>query len=200
MEPNIIKHRKEGRSRETLFRVAYQHQGQLLQIADYKANLIISVSTMIISGIVATIGFGIIYSKGQEEKFAQEVGYLHQYGYMLAAPAIVIVIACLLALINAIQAARPKFLNPNSNKQHDNRSSLLFFRSIADHSQLDYLTRMKDLLDNEEDIFEQMTIDLYNQGVVLKKKYDLLRNAYTILMYGFVASVIAFLLMLITAW
>ena len=186
MEPNVIKHRKEGRSRETLFRVAYQHQGQLLQIADYKANLIISVSTMIISGIVALIGFGIIYSKGQE------------YGYVLSAPALVIVIACLIALINAIQAARPKFLSPNSNKQHDNRSSLLFFRSIADHSQVDYLARMKDLLDNEEDIYEQMTIDLYNQGVVLKKKYDLLRNAYTVMMYGFVASVIAFLVMFIT--
>ncbi|HZV44711.1 MAG TPA: Pycsar system effector family protein [Saprospiraceae bacterium] len=185
MDEHSLKHKKEGRSRETLFRVAYQHQGQMIQVADYKANLIISISTMIISGIIALIGFG--FASGTGEK----------YGYLLAVPVIVIVLSCVIALVFAIQAARPKFVYPNSRIKTENRSSLLFFRSIATYSQTEYLDRMKELLENEDEIYEQMTIDLYNQGIVLKRKYDLLRTAYTVLMYGFVASVIAFLVMMV---
>ncbi len=188
MDQEKGKPRKEGRSRETLFRVAYQHQGQLIQMADYKANLIISISTMIISGIIALIGFG----------FASGTGV--KYQYLLAAPVIVIVLACLIALIYAIQAAKPKFVYPHISKISENRSSLLFFRSIASFTQKEYISRMKSLLESEEEIFEQMTIDLYNQGIVLKRKYNLLRNAYTIFMLGFVASVIAFLVMLAVEW
>jgi len=186
MEPNYIKHKKEGRSRETLFRVAYQHQGQLLQLADYKASLIISISTLIISGIVAIVGFNMAYGKGED------------YIFILAAPAVVIVVACLLTLVFAIQAAKPKFIFTHTHSHDDNKSSLLFFRSMASHPQKEYLERMKELLEDDDQIYEQMTLDLYNQGVVLKRKYDLLRNAYTVLMLGFVASVLAFLVMLLT--
>lgn len=185
MEPNYTKHKKEGRSKETLFRVAYQHQGQLIQVADYKANLIISISTMIISGIIALIGFG--FTSGTGEK----------YGYVIAVPVVVIVVACLGALVYAIRAAKPKFIFSRPDADPNHRSSLLFFRSIASHTQTAYIEKMKDLLDDEDQIYEQMTIDLYNQGVVLKHKYDLLRIAYTILMVGFVASVFAFLVMLV---
>ena len=184
MDEKKEKPKKESRARETLFRVAYQHQGQLIQLADYKANLIISIGATIISGIVALVGFG----------FASNM--VEKYRYLLIAPAVVIVLACLAALIYAIQAAKPKFVYTHTTKNSDNRSSILFFRSIASFSQKDYIVRMKDLLDNEDDIFEQMTIDLYNQGIVLKRKYDLLRNAYSVLMIGFVASVVAFLVML----
>jgi len=182
------RHKKEGRSRETLFRVAYQHQGQLIQLADYKANLIISISATIISGIVALIGF----------RFAS--GIVEKYGFILAVPVGIIALACLIALIYAILAARPKFVSTHESKTNHNKSSVLFFRSIASFTQQDYLARMKVLLENEDDIYEQMTIDLYNQGIVLKRKYDLLRNAYTVLMVGFVMSVAALLVMLIVEY
>lgn len=180
------KHKKQGRAKETLFRVTYQHQGQLIQVADYKANLIISISTMIISAIIALIGFGLASGRGME------------YQSLFILPVIVIILACLVALIFAIQAARPKilFFKPTTNT--DKRSSLLFFRTIASHNQGEYIAKMKELLKNEEDIFEQMTIDLYNQGVVLKRKYDLLKYAYTVIMLGFIGSVAAFLIMLVT--
>ena len=62
----------------------------------------------------------------------------------------------------------------------------------------DYIERMKEMLKDEEEIFEQMTIDLYNQGVVLKRKYDLLKYAYLVIMLGFIGSVASFLVVLIT--
>jgi hypothetical protein len=99
-------------------------------------------------------------------------------------------------LIYSIQAAKPKFVS--QGVREGGRSSLLFFGMIAQYSQLDYLTRMKSLLEDEDEVFEHMTIDLYNQGVVLKLKYDLLRKAYQVLLVGFVLSTILFILSI--AW
>ena len=47
------KEKKANRGRETLFRSAYQNQSNLIQLADNKANIIISINTMIISSIIA---------------------------------------------------------------------------------------------------------------------------------------------------
>ena len=169
-----------------MFRVTYQHQGQLIQVADYKANLIISISTMIISAIIALIGFGFASGRGKE------------ISYLLFTPFVIIMLACLVALIFAIQAARPKILFFKQNSPNDKRSSLLFFRTIASHDQPEYLKHMRELLKNEDEIFEQMTIDLYNQGIVLKRKYDQLKYAYAVIMLGFIGSVVSFIILLLT--
>ena len=92
------KYKQGSRGRETLFRVTYSHQSKLIQIADYKANIIISVSTMIISGVVAIAGYGAVTDK---------VG---DYGMNLVIPVLLILLTCLLSLIFAIQAARPKLI------------------------------------------------------------------------------------------
>jgi hypothetical protein len=61
----------------------------------------------------------------------------------------------------------------------------------------EYLDEMDDLLKSREMIYKNMTIDIYNQGKVLKRKYHLLSIAYLIFMYGFVFSVLTFLLLFI---
>jgi hypothetical protein len=48
-------------------------------------------------------------------------------------------------------------------------------------------------LDSGEDLYEHMTIDIYNQGLILKRKYNLLVYAYQIFMFGFIFSVLVFL-------
>jgi hypothetical protein len=173
---------KKGRTKETLFRVTYRHQGHLIQIADYKANMIISICTMIISAIIAVIGYGVVTGKGEI------------YVPILIAPVLLIIFSCLISLIFAILAARPKFVSIGRDKKNDAKSSLLFFDVIARHTQAEYLQKMKDLLTNDEEVFEQMSMDVYNQGLVLYKKYNLLRNAYMVLLVGFVASVLLFLI------
>lgn len=52
---------------------------------------------------------------------------------------------------------------------------------------------MKALLEAGNEMYEHMTIDIYNQGLILKRKYNLLVYAYQTLMYGFVISVVLFL-------
>lgn len=52
---------------------------------------------------------------------------------------------------------------------------------------------MENLLDSGNEVYEHMTIDLYNQGLVLKRKYNLLVYAYQVFMFGFILSVLIFL-------
>lgn len=173
--------KKQGRARETLFRVAYQQQGHLIQVADYKANMIISICTMIISAIIAIIGYGVVTGRGES------------YVPLLIAPVLMIVLSCLISLIIAIRAASPKFISGKNEPGVEHRSSLLYFGVIADLDQQEYVGKMKAMLSDEDVIFEQMTLDIYNQGIVLRKKYNLLRDAYHVLLFGFVLSVTVFL-------
>ena len=185
MEQVETKTKQAERGRETLFRVAYQHQSKLIQIADYKANMNISLSTMVISGIIAITGYGAV------------AGKIENFNSSLFIPIAGIVLACLLALVFAIQAARPKLIMSANTQDPGKKSSLLFFGVIAGYTQDQYLQQMKALLASENEVYEHMTIDLYNQGKILKRKYNLLMYSYQVLMYGFVFNVLLFLSLLI---
>ena len=186
-EPTEIKEVKEPRNkqtergRETLFRVTYNHQSKLIQIADYKANIIITVSTMIISAIIAIVGYSSVS------------GSLGHFDSIYIVPVVMIVLSSLISLVFAIQAARPKLITSKKWEETGQKSSLLFFGVIAGYAQQVYLDKMKALLDAGEEMYEHMTIDIYYQGLILKRKYNLLVFAYQSLMWGFVVSVLIFL-------
>jgi len=178
------KKKKADRGRETLFRATYQNQSNLIQMADNKANIIISINTMIISSIIAITGYGAV------------AGKLSTYGNQVLIPIVLIILSCLVSVIFAIQAARPKLIKAKNEGGEMQKSSLLFFGVIASYSQQTYLDEIKNLLNSENDLYEHMTIDLYNQGLILKRKYNLLVYAYQVFMFGFIFSVLVFLLFL----
>ena len=107
-----------------------------------------------------------------------------------------IILSCLVSVIFAIQAARPKLIKAKTEGGEMQKSSLLFFGVIASYPQQTYLDEIRNLLNSENDLYEHMTIDLYNQGLILKRKYNLLVYAYQVFMFGFIFSVLVFLLFL----
>ncbi len=185
MEPTQPNSKQHERGKATLFRVTYNHQRKLIQIADYKANMIITVSAMIISAIVAIVGYGVV------------AGAIGEYSTKFIVPISLIVLSSLIALVLAIQAARPKLIKAQDWEASGQKSSLLFFGVISGYSQQAYLEKMKTMLAAGEEMYEHMTIDIYYQGLILKRKYNLLVYAYQVLMYGFVISVLIFLAYLI---
>jgi len=178
------KEKKGDRGRETLFRVSLQNQSNLIQMADNKANIIISINTMIISSIIAITGYGAV------------AGKLNTYDNQVIIPIVLIILSCLISVIFAIQAARPKLIKAKAEGGEMQKSSLLFFGVISGYKQQDYLNEMNKLLNSGNDLYEHMTIDLYNQGLILKRKYNLLVYAYQVFMFGFIFSVLIFLLFL----
>ncbi len=175
------KNKKAERGRETLFRATYQNQSGLIQMADNKANIIISINTMIISSIIAITGYGAV------------AGKIDNYGPQMLIPIVLIILSCLISVIFAIQAARPKLIKAKNVGGTMQKSSLLFFGVIANYTQQAYLDEIRKLLESGNDLYEHMTIDLYNQGLILKRKYNLLVYAYQVFMFGFIFSVLVFL-------
>ena len=71
--------------------------------------------------------------------------------------------------------------------------SLLFFGNFYKKTLDDYLKDMTSLLSSRDAIYEHLTIDIYNQGKILSRKYKLLGNSYSIFMFGISLCVIAYL-------
>jgi hypothetical protein len=183
-DPSENKRNKSNRERETLFRCAYKNQTNLRQIIDNKANIIISINTLFLSSIIAISGFGIITEHMDLQSFN-------------AIPLIIIVLSSLASAILAILSAMPKLIKQKNLSDPVRKQSLIFFGEIVGYSQKEYTAKMEDLLKSKKEIYEHMIIDIYNQGLVLKNKYNLLSYAYKVLMYGFAFGVIGFLILLI---
>ncbi|WP_332910402.1 hypothetical protein [Algoriphagus boritolerans] len=62
MEEPILEKKKEKdkteRERQTFYRVTFKNNCNLLQIADNKANIIISINALVISSTIAILGYG----------------------------------------------------------------------------------------------------------------------------------------------
>ena len=53
---------------------------------------------------------------------------------------------------------------------------------------------MNEIINDKNYVYESLTKDLYLLGVVLNRKYRLLRLTYTIFMTGIIVSVISFVI------
>jgi len=179
--------KKVGRGRDTMFKVIYSNQISLTQMADTKANIIIGINTMIISSIVAITGYGLLS------------GFVKDQDSLFILPVVMIVLTSLGSVVYAVQATRPKFVNLISKPGTGSRSSIFFFGIIASFTQDEYLKEVDRVFDSQEAVYRQMTIDVHNQGIILRRKYNLLSYAYRIFLYGFVTSVLLFLVVLGTS-
>lgn len=57
----------------------------------------------------------------------------------------------------------------------------------------EYQDGMLKMMDDHEFLYGSLIRDVYAQGVVLGRKYRLLRIAYSVFMFGIVAAVLAFI-------
>ncbi len=186
-EIEIDEKKSGGRGKETLFRVTYQNQINLIRIADNKAHLIISITSIIISVIVAITGLG----RGI-------AGTIDMSNIRLMVPALLIMVTCLISVTFAIRATMPYVRRPTGKEANAlGSSSLLFFANISEKTIEDYMSQMKHLLTSRKSIHENMIVDIYNQAKVLSRKYYLLRISYLAFMYGIIAGVVIFLLLMI---
>ena len=176
-----------GSSPETMFLVTFQNQINLIHIADNKANMIISINSIIISIIVSVTGLG---------AFSQSFELTKKF---ILFPVAFIIITSLISVVCAIQAAKPSVKKPVTNNKSGilEKTSLLFFANISNRTMDEYIQQMDKVLASRATIKEHMVIDIFNQGKVLSRKYALLNIAYQIFMYGFIFSVVTFLVMLL---
>lgn len=177
------KNEKEPKSErviDTMFRTTLNNHNNLSGLVDNKANILLSVNAIIISVSLTTI-IPKLDNPSNEH---------------LIIPTLILVISSVIAITFAILATRPRISNGSFNKKEveEKKVNLLFFGNFYKMPYEDYNWAMRELIKDKEYLYNSMIKDLYNLGVVLEKKYRLLRIAYTVFMFGIIISVIAFLI------
>jgi predicted metal-dependent HD superfamily phosphohydrolase len=170
------KQQKSDRSIVAMFRIMSENHVNLSSMADSKANIMISINTIVISILVSVL-----------------LGKLQFYPQYII-PTIILMLVCLGAIVFSILATRPN-ISGGTFSQDDIREkkiNLLFFGNFYNMSLPDYDWAMREMMQDKEYLYGNMIKDIYFLGVVLARKYKLLRIAYNIFMFGLIAAIVAF--------
>ena len=172
---------KPDRGVETLFRTTSHNHLLLSQMADNKANILITINSIILSILVS-----VLVRKVDENP-------------MLIIPAVMIVTVCLTTTVFAILSTRPNVSEGKFSRDEvkGKKINLLFFGNFHGMSIDEYEWSMKEMMKDSDYLYGSLIKDIYYLGKVLGKKYKFLRIAYNIFMFGFVLSILAFTLVFI---
>lgn len=192
---NIVKARKVttrtktgkdlGRGIDTLYRANYRNHINLSAIADGKANMMISINTIMISVIVTLSGASLSVSKS----------YIIE-NLRFTVPILILLVGALSSVVFAVLSARPKVTSKEEvdlEKVNRNEVSLLYFGNFLGIPKKRFMQYLNDLKSDQERLYDSMSMDLYNLGQVLKEKYRLLTISYNIFMTGLTLTVVAFI-------
>jgi predicted metal-dependent HD superfamily phosphohydrolase len=167
-----------GRGVETMYRTTYRTHVNLSSIADNKANFMLTINAVVISFVVTNL-----VPQTRDESW-------------LIFPTIILLTVCLIALVFAIMATRPKVTEGLVTRADIDarRTNLLFFGNFYRMELDDFHWGMTEMIKDPDFLYSSMTRDLYFLGIVLAKKYRLLRICYGVFMYGIILSVLAFVI------
>jgi len=169
---------KTERGVVAMFRIMSESHNNLSQMADSKANIMISVNTIVISIMVSVL-----------------LGKLQFYPEFII-PTVILVGVCLTAVVFAILATRPNISGGTFTRDdiQNKQINLLFFGNFYNMHLADYDWAMKEMMKDKDYLYGSMIKDIYFLGVVLARKYKFLRWSYSIFMYGLIAAILAFAL------
>ena len=168
--------KRPSRGIETMFRISSNNHQALSQMADSKAHIMITVNSIIISVLLS-----VLFRNLDKE--------IH-----LAFPVAILLIVNVITIVFSILATRPnipsgKFSTEDLTEQ---RVNLLFFGNFYKMQLNDFSEGMTRLMEDRNFLYSSLIKNLHQQGLVLGKKYRLLRISYNVFMYGLVLSLLAF--------
>jgi len=174
------KDERPDRGIETMFRVTLKNHIKLSDIADTKANILLSVSAIILS-----IALSSLFPKLDKPS-----------NYYLIYPTLIFLFITVVTMIFSILSTRPKVTSGEFTQEDivKKKVNLLFFGNFHKMSLEDFQDGMQEIMKDRDYLYKSLMKDLYFLGLVLEKKYRLLRIAYTIFMVGIVISVVAFVI------
>ncbi len=163
---------------ETMFRITSANNQRLSDMADNKSHIMITTTSIIISVLLS-----VLLRKLEDNS-------------NLIIPTILLLSVCVITMVFSILATRPKLPHGTFTQQDitNKTVNLLFFGNFYRMTYEDYHSGMQAVMNDREFLYGSLTKDVYSQGVVLGKKYRLLRIAYDVFMFGIVASVVSFVI------
>jgi predicted metal-dependent HD superfamily phosphohydrolase len=180
-EPKLLSKKDKKRPDkgiETMFRITSTNNQRLSDMADNKAQLLITVNSIILSLIIS-----LVLRKLEDNAF-------------LIIPTFILLMVSLSCIIFSILATRPSIPDGlfSQNDIERKKVNLLFFGNFYKMALSDYSKGMITVMNDQEFLYGTLINDVYSQGVVLGRKYKLIRIAYNIFMFGLIAAVLAYII------
>ena len=166
-------HIQEPRAQlDHLFRQTRMNLVVYSQMADTKANILLSISSVLLSISLTQIA---------DPRFTASITVL--VGFLL--------ITIFLALMTVIPRVHGLLYKKHS--VHDPRNSPLFFGDYVDIPYEEYAKDMEEIMNDSDRIYEVMVKEIYNAGVYLvKNKYLYIRAGYMFFFVGLIISTLIF--------
>ncbi|ARV07558.1 phosphohydrolase [Polaribacter sp. SA4-10] len=163
---------------ETMFRIALKNHMTLSNIADTKANILLSVNAIIVSLALSNL-------------LPKLDNPSNSY---LIIPTVIFIIFTVASIILSILATRPNVTEGKFTKEDvaNKKVNLLFFGNFHQMKLNDFEWGISEMMQDRDYLYGSLTKDLYFLGLVLNRKYKILRVTYTVFMIGIIVSVLAF--------
>jgi len=180
-EPKEKRDKQVERGIETMFRNTLRTHVEFSGMADNKANIMISVNTLLLTAIIAVLARKLDSNPH------------------LIIPTIIITCVSLITLIFGVLVTRPKITSGTFTVEDikQRRANLLFFGNFYKMDLENFHWGMNELMKDKEYLYGSMIKDFYFLGQVLGQKYKYLRICYNFFMYGLIISILAFALAVI---
>lgn len=158
------------------FRVMSNNLNQQNILADNKANIMISINTVVLSLVIGSSARNI------------------EYWQNMIVPMLCLVGTSLLTTVFAVLATRPRFISGviTQSDISQKKSSLLFFGNFTSLSLPEFEDAMITVLKDDEYLYRCILAEFHGQGLVLKRKYNLLRYSYSTFLIGMIISIAGF--------
>jgi hypothetical protein len=172
------KKKQRDRGIDTMYRVTYQNHIALSQLADNKANMLISINGVIISVMIAI------------------VTRLGAVSWSLL-PIVVLTATSLVSLAFAVIAARPRLGGGRITLEQVRNASgnLLFFGQFTTMPLEEFQESLRTLAEDRKLLDHHLGRQLYHMGESLNGKYRRLQLAYTVFLAGMAGATLLFITM-----
>ncbi len=168
-----MKIKEPGAHLDHLLRQTRQHHVQLSSMADLKANILMTIASVLITLSVRYI----------TDTF-------------LRWPAMILMLFCLLTIVLAVYTIMPKVPLRIKKKRHPDihnpNFNILFFGNFVDLDYPEFEENMETIMNDPSQTYEVQVREIYTLGTFLaQKKYRFIRLAYLAFIIGLVLSGLA---------
>lgn len=169
---------KPSQQLDGLFRQTRLHHTQLSAMADVKASMMLTLSSLIITF---------------------SIGYL--VDPILRWAVVVLIFFCILTILSAAYAVMPKLDLKNHPDPNNLDKNFLFFGNFINYDYETYREVMERVISDDYRVYEMQIREIYEQGLYLgRKKYLFIRYAFLFFITGLICSAAVLILTFLTDW
>lgn len=171
-----------SKSAVSVLRTILRNNADFTNIADNKANVLLSLNAIMLTFFVPLI--------------LPNIGLVRQY--RLTIPLIILVLTCVVTIYIAFLVLRPgKFGDQRVSLQEGTQLSPFFFGNFEKMKKEDYFQHFENVLSDEQKVTQFLGNDFYFLGLRLGEKMKYVRLAFNIFIAGLFLSILLSIILII---